>query len=455
MSASIERMEPRRLMSVTVIKDAAFDQYTGDRPAQQFVISNGVAYFTRIGFEARGALYRTDGITATLVKQEGIDDVGNLRAMPFGVMMTHSGGAQSRLWRSDGTTAGTFEVPGEFDCVHYDVGTVDSPVAIDGNYYVDSEGGGCILYASAGGAVQQIGLLPSGVDRMVRYSHGAIFGTLHGIYSVDPQNNVTNAIPSTSLGGDHPNTPYNVGASLVFDSRTSDLSGYGPIRTMDLNLQHVRTLSLQNLASPEYQWVVGSDGKRALVDAAYGDGTSSLYATDGTHSTLLVKHGSIDAESVVGRIGDQTYFVASALSGEQLWVTDGTAHGTHFVSDESSQSQHVIYRGEMYFLNTDAAHGTEIWKTDGTRQGTHLAVDVLPGSASSNPKLDGVINDRLIFNGRLNEQSDPTLLAYRPDGEGLTVGGTTGASIDGSMTSISRNDSSSDAVDALFANPAL
>jgi ELWxxDGT repeat protein len=44
-----------------------------------------------------------------------------------------------------------------------------------------------------------------------------------------------------------------------------------------------------------------------------------------------------------------------------------------------------VAAGRFWFTANDAVHGREIWVSDGTAAGTHLAVEIVPGPFSALP----------------------------------------------------------------------
>jgi ELWxxDGT repeat protein len=87
------------------------------------------------------------------------------------------------------------------------------------------------------------------------------------------------------------------------------------------------------------------------------------------------------------------FSAGDATHGYELWVTDGTAAGTHLVADinpgtytspggasypnsSSPSDLTAIGDGRVVFSAHDGTNGTELWVTDGTAAGTHLVDDI-------------------------------------------------------------------------------
>ncbi|NQX92403.1 MAG: hypothetical protein HRT74_09845, partial [Flavobacteriales bacterium] len=127
--------------------------------------------------------------------------------------------------------------------------------------------------------------------------------------------------------------------------------------------------------------------------------------------------------------------------GEELWVTDGSAEGTHILKDihrkgfSSSPGGIVATEIGVFFSADDGIRGNELWLTDGTSAGTRMVKDIWPGSESGGPGSMFAYGDQLIFvadggedNGRAFWISDGTedgTFEYWDPGEnnGLGTGG--------------------------------
>ncbi len=100
------------------------------------------------------------------------------------------------------------------------------------------------------------------------------------------------------------------------------------------------------------------------------------------------------------------FFANDGVHGNELWKSNGKAHGTTLVDDitpgsESSNSYHRSVhprwlRGKLYFQADDGTNGKELWETNGTTAGTTMVSDInagphgllpLPNSRPTNGKL--------------------------------------------------------------------
>jgi ELWxxDGT repeat protein len=124
-------------------------------------------------------------------------------------------------------------------------------------------------------------------------------------------------------------------------------------------------------------------GGTAYFTAVDGSGDGLLYKTDGTAAgTVVVKNfGFLNAVVEVQWVDGALY----AWTSNGLWRSDGTAAGTVQISSASVDGALVAAGNLFFFTATDAAHGKEVWVSDGTAGGTHLTRDINPGSATSNP----------------------------------------------------------------------
>lgn len=104
-------------------------------------------------------------------------------------------------------------------------------------------------------------------------------------------------------------------------------------------------------------------------------------------------------------VGDKTiFFTAVNSSGvQELWKSNGTAPGTQLVKTLDAGdiiiSNFTDAGGQLMFAYNTAANGTELWKSDGTVSGTVLVKDIYAGNHSSN--ISGITymsNGSVLFN---------------------------------------------------------
>jgi trimeric autotransporter adhesin len=90
--------------------------------------------------------------------------------------------------------------------------------------------------------------------------------------------------------------------------------------------------------------------------------------------------------------GGRLFFVADdGIHGRELWVTDGTAAGTRMVKDAvpgpgSPVIQNPRAIGHLVLFSADdGVHGRELWRSDGGPAGTFQVQDIASGPAPSSP----------------------------------------------------------------------
>ena len=88
----------------------------------------------------------------------------------------------------------------------------------------------------------------------------------------------------------------------------------------------------------------------------------------------------------------QLFFTANdGVTGSELWISDGTANGTQLLKDidttdnpygpsGSYASDFTEFDGQLFFTADDGITGQELWVSDGTADGTQLLKDINPGS---------------------------------------------------------------------------
>ncbi|KKK81928.1 hypothetical protein LCGC14_2808490, partial [marine sediment metagenome] len=148
-------------------------------------------------------------------------------------------------------------------------------------------------------------------------------------------------------------------------------------------------------------------GDKVFFAAFDGSSGIELWMTDGTSDgTVMVKDvfsGSNSSSpdmitpfygSVVFRATD----LWSNLEEEKwLWISDGTAEGTKMLAEiqirNAGDAEPPIYfiqvtNNKAFFIGQDAKYGEEFWVSDGTAEGTHMILDIGFADDIDNP-IDG------------------------------------------------------------------
>jgi ELWxxDGT repeat protein len=177
----------------------------------------------------------------------------------------------------------------------------------------------------------------------------------------------------------------------------------------------------------------------------YSDGASASgyepWITDGTAAgTMMIKDINPGSGNSVFSNGlhaafiynNKAYFTAyDGVSGDELWVTDGTSAGTMMVKDINvgsngssiNTSNIVIYKGEMYFA-AKSNTWMELWHSDGTPGGT-LKVNNPPGLMNYETAL--IPLDTSLYFGGMISSSNNTYGLFKTNGTTLGTTALTGS----------------------------
>ncbi|MBH0239287.1 hypothetical protein [Methylobrevis albus] len=169
--------------------------------------------------------------------------------------------------------------------------------------------------------------------------------------------------------------------------------------------------------------VVGVDGDR-FVFTRSGGATRGLWVSDGTAAgTHKLLAGTVVPENTEKFIpfGPRALFIGDSIKGDELWTTDGTPAGTRrlrdiWVGNESSEidpEKIVFHADKAYFLARTAPYDRGLWVTDGTSAATKpvrtevngLRIRMLPYYRTEPSSELALIGNEIFFAGTLMEGS--------------------------------------------------
>ena len=152
---------------------------------------------------------------------------------------------------------------------------------------------------------------------------------------------------------------------------------------------------------------ISEDAERFLITMSY-----DIWVSDGTaDGTQFVSQGPNDAPSTMDILdctpagdGQGVYITGSYdfASGYGVWWSDGTVEGTVEVARFESAEPPRIHGlttadGQYVFVANDRVHGWEPWITDGTPSGTRLLFDIRDGRKGSAHALIGEAGGLVYF----------------------------------------------------------
>ncbi|MDB5323838.1 MAG: hypothetical protein JWN40_5469 [Phycisphaerales bacterium] len=437
-AAHIETLEPRWLLT-------HFGDFFNAKTPSNITIANGaVLYLNDDGIHGT-EIWRSDGTQAgtALVKdiRPGAEPMRSPDVdyfwryfLPNPPLYTWNGSTYfaaddgvhgSRLWKSDGTAAGTALVtgtnptsdpfePGEF--IAFNGGLYFNALGATGEQLWRTDGtptGTTLIAASFNNEITQPTVLGNTLYFLTRSSSG----NFNNLWRSDGTTQGTSLVPVTL-----PTSPRmkNItlivsGGQLLVITSGSDASTVSRLNANGASLIPV----YQSVGRVTVIRTVG--GKLGFVENAYG--FLNLFVSDGTAAgTKAVWEGTLDNALSYGTPEDGFHAAANGFFFEvhathdaplELWFTDGTAASTRRLSTGSFTTDlhlanFVSVGGDTYF--TDAG---KIWKSNGTAAGT-LPVADLPFASTFDQSARDLtpLNGRLFFIG-IDDIRDADLWAYR------------------------------------------
>jgi ELWxxDGT repeat protein len=342
----------------------------------------GVRYFrASTADEGGNALWRSDGtLEGTFLVQEfspgGSGGMLQVEAELAGraFFFATTPGEGTELWASDGTPEGTVLVkdllPGSGSSVPSNMLTVG------GTLYFTADDGmhGRELWKSDGTAAGTVL-----VKDLVPGAEGAFVGEME-----------------------------NLNGTLVFTANEPEAPGKRGLWRLGADGQP-RKIALSAsgvpLEEPERMRVVNG----TLLLFSRSSAMPELWSYDGTsEQATLLASGQFYYLLDLAAAGRALYFLAgNGLGGQELWRSDGTVAGTFKVTDAPQSFMDASYhpssmlgladRGQVLLRSAEAVTGVEMWASDGSGVGTHLVADLAPGPRTSDPRSYTRSGDSVFF----------------------------------------------------------
>ena len=155
-----------------------------------------------------------------------------------------------------------------------------------------------------------------------------------------------------------------------------------------------------------------------------GETGNELFVSDGTAEGTRLAANLNPGENIhffdgLVEFNDKLYFKANdGIHGDGLFVSDGTAEGTRLAANlnpgksndgsgrGSAPDNFVEFNDKLYFTADDGVHGDELFVSDGTPEGTQLAVDLYPGENSYGYSNSSFPRNFVEFNDQLYFTAD-------------------------------------------------
>jgi ELWxxDGT repeat protein len=403
-----------------------------------FTDVNGVAFFTAFDAEHGRELWKSDGTQAgTALVKDIIPGPSNFFDYSYAFLnvngtlffKSNDGTHGTELWKSDGTQAGTVMVKDIFPGAGSGLGFLNANMEnVNGTlFFMAYDGiGPSKLWKSDGTEAGTVLVKDFGLasDSLVGFRN--LNGTLlfvindgiHGyeLWRSDGTQSGTVLVKDIFPGASS-SLPLFAGLGFQVVNGTllfraidgihgqelwkSDGTTAGTVLVKDINVANSSSL-------PFLTFNLADVNGTAFFEANDGTQGYALWKSDGTDAgTVMVKHidplPGLDSAypSYLTNVGGILFFSASTPAGIDLWKSDGTDAGTVLVKDfslsDSNPRRLTNVNGTLFFSARDTTHGEELWMSDGTDAGTVLVQDTLGGSAGSYPRYLKNVNGTLFF----------------------------------------------------------
>jgi len=289
------------------------------------------------------------------------DSLGNLL---FFTTARHSALEDRALWRTDGTSVGTFPVTQGLD-IALDIGIPTSaPRSVPER---------SLLFFSASPR--------SGGPNFELWATDGTLGGTRLVKDVNP------------AGSSNPRQMIAFGGRLFFFADTSegrqlwrsDGTPAGTVRVHDFPANAPDTLNL-----------VQTDGALFVLQGTVSG--VEVWRSDGTEAgteRVLDLPQPLYSYRPAGR---HLFLVTrDTAQNNEMWAVSGTSQAVRVLEVETALAIQMLGIGDNLVFSLEDDHGREPWWSDGTPEGTHLIADICPGSCSSLISFAGTYGDRAVL----------------------------------------------------------
>lgn len=317
---------------------------TGDSNASEFTDRFGVSYFQANDGVSGAELWRTDGTTAGTFRLVDIlpgPSTGSPTRMALvGDLLFFSAWQNlddGQVWRTDGTLPGTFAV------TSFTQSSPQQAVAFGGRAFFATGNGGTFEIHSSDGTV-------AGTRRLIAF----------------PGRSFTDAYL----------TP--LADRLLFVGH--DAAQGNDLWVTDGTTAGTRRVTATATTGQPARFLTALDHVVLFVSGNPLGSGARLWLSDGTAAGTQPLPGISDPVNLT-RAGDLVYFAATSGAQSGLFCSDGSVAGTRFVAAVSFSPflPPTALGDRLLFAGTDPATGVEPWISDGTPAGTRMIFDVRPG----------------------------------------------------------------------------
>ena len=341
-------------------------------------------------------LFRSDGTAAGTYELADLQQDSYSSSYPSAAMdltLLYSGGAGETegLWKTDGTAAGTGLVKAMTDISAIHADPAGYAVVSTGLSWNPSK-----TWLTDGTSAGTVQIAPTGASRFVSINGRTWFLARSGYYSEFRELWRTDGTPASTqmvMTGEFKHLGSAAGA--LYLSAFERATGQELWRT-DGRAERslVKDIAAGDRSSgPE---LFATAGNLLFFTADDGVNGREVWRSDGTEAGTFmlrdIRAGSASSSVfTIHAAGKYVYFVAADdVHGYELWRSDGTTAGTIRLTDSSSSSSSSFgwlaeFDGNLVFSGSDAVHGTEPWSSDGTAAGTFMLADLVSGVWSSSP----------------------------------------------------------------------